>query len=59
MCEILQTCENQNMHHDHQLLMFFGIAVVYFAIFCTLHRVDHFFSTFCSYAHIPDAHHVQ
>lgn len=53
MCEILQTCENQNMFHGHQVLMFISILVMQFCVFCLLYYVDHYFSSFCEYTLLP------
>lgn len=56
MCEIMQTCENQNMFHGHQLVMFVGIMVVHLCIFCVLYYVDLYFSSVCTYTSIPQHH---
>ena len=56
MCEIMQTCENQNMFHGHQLVMFVGIMVIHLCIFCVLYYVDLCFSSVCNYTSIPQHH---
>jgi len=53
MCEIMQTCENQNMFHGHQVVMFVGIMVLYFCIFSILYYIDRYYSTRCTYSIIP------
>ena len=53
MCEILQTCENQNMFHGHQVVMFLGVMVFYFCIFSILYYIDRYNATRCTYSSIP------
>jgi len=53
MCEILQSCENQNMFHGNQILMFAGIVTLQLFVFSVLYYVDHYYSSFCAYTSLP------
>lgn len=53
MCEILQSCENQNMFHGNQILIFAGIVTLQLFVFGVLYYVDHYYSSFCAYTSLP------
>jgi hypothetical protein len=53
MCEILQSCENQNMFNGNQMFMCAGIVTLQLFVFGALYYVDHYYSAFCAYTSLP------